>query len=133
MSALGLLLSLFLQMPAMKTLAKGDVSNIDEARQVVVRSSEEWAKLWQMHSPDHERPAVDFARDMVVAVFLGSRPTAGYAVEIVGARETQGTLVVQYRIRAPGRDAITAQVLTAPYQLVLVPRHAGDVKFDKVP
>ena len=36
-------------------------------------------------------------REMVVAVFLGSRPTAGYSVEIVGATDDGGVLVVQYR------------------------------------
>ena len=77
-------------------------------------------------------PAVDFSREMVVAVFLGSRPTAGYGVEIVRAVGNSGTLVVEYVETAPSRDAITAQVLTAPYHLAAIPKHDGEVRFQKV-
>ena len=62
---------------------------------------------------------------MVVGVFLGSRPTAGFGVEIVSAREEQGALVVRYRETRPAADAIAAQVLTSPYHLVAVPKRGG--------
>ena len=116
----------------MKTLDKGMQTNVEEPRQVTVRSADELAKLWRVHSPDRAQPSVDFTRDMVVGVFLGSRPTAGYNVEIVSAREEQGALVVRYRATVPARDTMTAQILTMPYHLVVVPRYAGDVKFEKV-
>ena len=115
-----------------KTIDKGSQTMIDEARQVTVRSADELAKLWRVHAPDRIQPAIDFSRDMVVGVFLGSRPTAGYDVQIVSAREEQGALVVRYRTTAPGRDAVAAQVLTMPYHLAVVPRYAGAVKFEKV-
>ncbi len=117
---------------AMKTIDKGSQTHVDEPREVTVRSAEELTKLWRVHAPERPLPVVDFARDMVVGVFLGSRPTAGYGVEIVSAGEDQGALVVRYRTSRPARDAITAQVLTMPYQLVAVPRRAGDVRFEKV-
>ena len=66
-------------------------------------------------------------------VFVGSRPTAGYSVEIVGTRRENGALVVQYRETAPERGMMTAQVLTSPYHLVSVPRVDGDVKFERLP
>jgi hypothetical protein len=69
---------------------------------------------------------------MVIAVFMGSRPTAGYAVEIVGTRLQQGTLIVEYREAPPRADAMTAQILTAPYHLATIPRFAGRVKFEKI-
>ena len=40
-----------------RTVDKGEQSNIDEAKQVVVRTEAEWTKLWQQHSPDRKRPA----------------------------------------------------------------------------
>jgi hypothetical protein len=117
---------------SMKIIDKGSQSNVEEPRQVTVRTAEELAKLWRAHAPDRPLPTVDFSRDMIVGVFLGSRPTAGYNVEIVSAREEQGALVVRYRAAQPPRNAITAQILTMPYQLVAVPRHVGDVRFEKV-
>jgi len=117
--------------PAMKTVDKGEHSNMDDAAQVVAKTPEEWQQLWQKHTPDRQRPAVDFAKEMVVGVFLGSRPTAGYMLEIVSATQDSGTLVVRYRESAPPRGAMTAQVLTSPYHLVAVPFFPGSVKFEK--
>ena len=55
-----------------------------------------------------------------------TRPTAGYGVEIVRAVGNSSALVVEYVETAPSRDAITAQVLTAPYHLAAIPKHDGD-------
>jgi hypothetical protein len=118
--------------PAMKTIDKGDHSNMDDAKQVAVKTAAAWKQLWQQHLPDRPLPAVDFTKEMVVGVFIGSRPTAGYSVEIVSTTENKGTLVVRYREAAPARGMMTAQVVTSPYHLVTVSLFAGDVKFEKV-
>jgi len=68
----------------------------------------------------------------VIGVFLGSRPTSGYSVEIVQTREGPNGLVVEYREGSPARDVMTAQVITSPYHLVAVPKSAGEVKFEKL-
>ncbi len=78
-------------------------------------------------------PAVDFAREAVAAVFLGTRPTGGYGVEIVGAGQKAGAFVVQYRETKPGADAIAAQVITSPFLLVAMPKVDGDVTFERLP
>ncbi len=118
--------------PAVRTVVKGPMSGIDAPRQATVRSAAEWSALWKTHDPSGQLPAVDFSREMVVAVFLGSRPTGGYGVEIVRAVGNSGTLVVEYVETAPSRDAITAQILTAPYHLAAIPKHDGEVRFQKV-
>lgn len=114
----------------LRVLDKGDQSNVDDGRQVAVRTTAEWNTLWRQHSPDRDQPRVDFGRDMVLGVFLGSRTTAGFSVEIVSARVEQGILVVRFRETRPQSDRILAQVITSPYHLVAVPRHTGDVKFE---
>lgn len=116
----------------LRTIDKGTESNVDDAKTVVVRDAAAWRKLWQGHAPDRALPAVDFSKEMVVAVFLGSRPTAGYDVAIDGVREDGGALVVAYRETAPARDVMTAQVLTSPYHVAAVPARSGDVKFEKI-
>jgi hypothetical protein len=115
----------------LRVLDKGDQTYVDEARQVVARTAPEWTTLWRQHSPDRPRPAVDFAREMVAGVFLGSRPSAGFAVDIVSARDEHGALVVRYRETIPPPGIITAQVITSPYCLVALPRRDGDVRFER--
>ncbi len=117
---------------AVRTVDKGEQSNIDEAKQVVVRTEAEWTRLWQQHSPDRKRPAVDFSKEMVVGVFMGSRPTAGYNVSIVSTFAKDGNVLVRYQESTPRPGAMTAQVLTFPYHLVAIPTATGDLKFEKV-
>ena len=132
-----LMLAAFLQTaqtppPAVRTVVKGPMSGIEEPRQVAVRSAGEWAALWKMHEATAQMPAVDFTREMVVAVFAGSRPTGGYSVEIVRAVGNTGTLVVEYVESAPAAGSVAAQLLTAPYHLAAIPKHDGEVRFQKV-
>jgi hypothetical protein len=128
------LLALLLQgAPALRVLESGDQSNMDDGRQAIIRTAAELNTLWRLHAPDRPQPAVNFATEMVIGVFMGSRPSAGFAVQILGVDERGGAIVVLYRETVPARDAVTAQVITSAYQLVAVPRRTGEVRFEKQP
>jgi hypothetical protein len=116
---------------AMRTLAKGDQSFVDDAKQAVARTPAEWLALWRQHDPERRPPAVDFAREMVVGVFLGSRPTAGWTLEIVSATSEGDALVVRYREVAPPSGAVTAQVITSYHHIVALPKTPATVRFEK--
>jgi len=118
--------------PPARSIDQGAMSQLSSPRQVAVADREAWAALWREHAPDRPLPTVDFAKELVAGVFLGTRPSAGFAVEIVGYREDGGQLVVQYRETAPPRGAITAQVLVSPFHLVAFPKRPGPVTFEKV-
>ena len=120
-----------LEMP--KTLDKGDQSNVDSARQVTARTAAEWNTLWQQHSPDRKQPVVDFSKEMVVGVFMGSRPSAGYTISILSTIQKDGKTLVQYQETMPARGTMTAQIITSPYHLIAVPKAAGEVAFEKKP
>jgi len=117
---------------APRTIEKADQSNIDDAKRVLVRTDAEWTKLWQQHSPDRPRPAIDFSKEMVVGVFMGSRPSAGFSTAIVSTTVANGALIVRYTETMPASGRVSAQVLTFPYHLVAIPKAAvTDVKFEK--
>src|SRR5215213_3319724 len=99
------------------TIAKGDVSGQQTSKQVTVRSDAEWKALWKDHAPTGKMPAVDFSKNIVVGIFLGSKPSAGHDVEIVGVRMQDQDLVVDYVQKQPGRGTMAAQMLTEPYHL----------------
>ena len=115
------------------SLARGDMSGQQIAKEVTIRTPAEWKALWKDHSPTEKMPVVDFTKSMVVGIFLGSKPSAGYEVEIVGVRTQEKDLVVEYAQKQPGRGTMVAQILTEPYHLVVVPQHAGTVRFSQVP
>ncbi len=119
--------------PAPHTLEKGDQSNVEDARQVLVRTEAELRRLWQQHAPDRPVPKVDFSREMVVGVFMGSRPNAGFSTAIVSATAANGALMVRYSESRPTAGTVSAQILTFPYHLVAIPKaDVKNVKFEKV-
>jgi hypothetical protein len=116
---------------AFTTVARGADSQITQPREVVVRSADEWRALWSDHSAERA-PVIEFSRFTVAGVFLGTRPTAGYGVEIVRVRN-EGTLTtVEYRETRPSPDVLAAQALTTPFQLVRIPRATGTIEFRKL-
>jgi hypothetical protein len=116
-----------------RTIEKGDQSNIESARQVLVRSDTELRPLWHQHAPDRPAPAIDFSREMIVAVFMGSRPNSGFSTAIVSATAAAGVLMVRYSETNPAPGAVTAQILTFPYHIVAIPKaDVRDVRFEKI-
>ena len=111
------------------TLAQGSQSAVEERRETVVRTPAEWQMSWKWHGGSEAAPTVDFAKEMVVAVFLGTKPTGGYRVEITGARREGQSLVIEYAERRPGPGTLVTQALTSPYHIVKLPRHDGPVTF----
>jgi hypothetical protein len=117
---------------AVNTINTDRMSGIDAAQQTVVRSAGEWNALWQKHAPGRPVPAVDFAKNMVLAVFLGSRPSAGYGVQITEVVAEGKSVVVRWEEQRPPAGTSAAAVMTAPAHLVSVPRRDAPVRFEKV-
>jgi protease stability complex PrcB-like protein len=113
---------------AFTSVHQGTQSQIEDAREVTIRTAPEWQALWKEHAPAAP-PRVDFSKMMVVGVFLGTRPTGGYSVEIVSVDATGGEIVVTYRETQPPRDAMLTQALMSPVHLVSIPKQQGTVRF----
>ena len=76
-----------------------NLSGIWDSRRVVIRDNEAWLEMWKrIHSPDPTHgpysnlprlPEIDFAREMLIVVALGARPTGSYGIIIDGAYERE--------------------------------------------
>jgi hypothetical protein len=111
-------------------VVQGAISGVPEPREVVARNEDEWQQLWRTLSLKRAAPRVTFENTMIVAVFLGERPTAGYQPEIAGVRLEDGTLVVEWQERTPSHPGNPASV-TTPFAVAGVRMHAGPVRFEK--
>jgi hypothetical protein len=69
----------------------------------------------------------------VLAVFLGSRQTAGYSVEITRIEKLDKDLLVTYREQRPAGGDMVAQMLTSPFHIVRTDPHSGPVRFKRAP
>jgi len=118
---------------AFATLAKGAVSGVAGPAQIVVRNPVDWASLWARHTrfltAPPPLPAVDFSADMVVALYLGERPSGGYGVEITRIERTDAGLSIRYRATKPYPGAMQTQALTHPFHMVKLPRADDPVTF----
>jgi hypothetical protein len=110
------------------SVARGAASSTDAATTVVIRTAEDWRKFWPTHGTP-PAPAVDFSRFAVAGVFLGTRPTAGFSVEITAARRAGEGLVVEWIERKPEPGQMVAQVLTSPFHLVTIPADSKTIEF----
>src|SRR5688572_32676418 len=96
--------------PSFRSLDRGTRTGLQlqvEDRRVVTDNAA-FAVLWLNHAgASATRPAVDFAREQVAALFLGPRPTDGWGIEVVGVADVgSGSGVeVQYQRQAPGGSA----------------------------
>ncbi|HTH25884.1 MAG TPA: protease complex subunit PrcB family protein [Vicinamibacterales bacterium] len=133
---LGLVLAFAMQTgpskSAIATIVTDSMSEVDMPKQVAARTPAEWAALWRQHAGDTALPKVDLAARTVVAVFLGTRSSAGYAVEITGTHDDKGALIVEWRERRPEPGTVSAQVLTSPAHIATIPKFAGVIRFEKV-
>jgi hypothetical protein len=116
------------------TVQKGDFSGVREPLQAVIRTQEDWEKLWKRHAATAKPagpPRIDFTNEMVVGVFLGEKHAGGYEVEITRAERRVSTLTVYYSEKEPASEAIVIQALTQPYHLVKLGKHAASVNFQR--
>ena len=113
------------------TVASGAMSQMVESQQVVVRTTDEWWRLWARHAPNADAPDVDFDESMVVGVFLGRRPTPAFRVEITAVEAIGDQTVVTFIEHRPDPGAMVARVLSAPYHLIRVERRPATVRFEQ--
>lgn len=110
-----------------ETLARGNqASGVREARFVLAQDRDALIGVWSAaHSSVLQQPAMpEFfpERETLIAIFLGQRPTGGYAVAVRDVVEERGELYVDVDLTVPGRDALTTQVITSPWTIVKVLR-----------
>jgi hypothetical protein len=108
-------------------------SGLAEARREVVRDAASWTRLWsEIHAgrdPVPALPAVDFEREMLIAVASGTRPTGGFSIQVTAVATRGDRLEVAVLERCPDADAIVTMALTQPVAVVRVAKLAQTPTF----
>ena len=101
-------------------------SGIPDSLRIVIRDAKAWREVWErIHkpfSPEPPLPKVDFSRELVVVVALGTRPTGGYGIIVDRAYQRDDRLEIIVRKQSPGQTCFTTQSITQPFDIVLVPK-----------
>lgn len=113
-------------------------SAITEKRLVTVRDADAWARLWAEHAGPaggtRPLPPVDFARNMVIGVFLGSRSACDkLSIEAVKQRQDPARIEVSYKHTPPAPETVCIASIANPAVLITVPKSDLPVEFVQVP
>lgn len=108
-------------------------NGVREPGTLVIRDAAEWERVWAQvvatHSPQPPAPAVDFSREMVLFVAMGTQRSGGYTAEILRAVTSARGLAVDWSATTPSRACGTIAALTQPIDFVIAPRIEGEVVF----
>ncbi|MBI3712487.1 MAG: hypothetical protein HY253_05920 [Burkholderiales bacterium] len=116
---------------AHELLATGQDSRIQQQRQLVIRDQQTWGSLWNEHTPMNA-PAIDFSKQMVVALFLGQRANACFAIDDVAIWRSNGVTRVSHHDSSPAPGTICAMAISSPYMFLTIPRNDDQFEFNSV-
>ncbi len=112
------------QTASFTTIDQGSQSGVRERKSLVIKSAEEWETLLQTHRMPRGSAAsgapIDFSREMVVAVFMGEKPSGGYGIAItrIEADYENQQLRITVHERNPPPNTLSTQALTQPYHII---------------
>ena len=101
-------------------IARGSQSAIDRRVNYFITSRDQFNRLWETIDASGTPPAVDFETHAVIAVFAGQEPTASYGIKVAKIEDTDKRMV-SITLAKPDDDCTAAQVVTMPYQLIVLP------------
>ena len=101
----------------------GNAAKVTSAKNYAAYTQAGLIRLWGLaHDTDGTTPpAVDFAKEYVVGVFAGQKPTGGYSVAVTGITDDGATRTIAVTFTKPGQGCITNQMVTSPYQIIAIP------------
>jgi hypothetical protein len=106
------------------------LSNVQKAREVVVQDAAAFAALWAEHAgKDRPMPAVDFSKQVVVGIFLGSQPGGCYGIRLDSVTSDKTQVAVNYFRTFPGPAEMCTMIVTSPALLLAVDRTGLPVVF----
>jgi len=118
---------------AFTNVAKDSHGGYGERGNVMVQSEVEWRDLWSKttsnQTPPPQLPDVDFEKETLIAAFMGTERTGGYAIEITKITETDSALMVSVKEISPGPNCIVTMALTQPYHIVKILKTEKQVEF----
>jgi len=124
-----------------KTLAQQSQCEHSQRKDYVIRTQADWEKLYQKiygvqlnakaARSDSALLKIDFAKQMIIAVFQGQKPSGGYSIEIAKLVRDGKRLEVVIEEKAPGKNCFTTQVLTHPFHVIVTEKSDRKVVFTR--
>lgn len=97
----------------------------------LVTDAAAFTQIWAALRPGQTPPTVDFGTQAVVFLQAGEKPAAGYDIRVSRLEEQEDQLLVHYQVLVLTLNGASAQVLTHPWSLQVIPKPSKPVSFQK--
>ena len=113
------------------------LSGFQETQEKFITTLDEWIQLWARRQANLAKkkphPAVDFDKEAVVVVSLGSKPTTGFSVEITRIVKTKEEIQIYVKETVPAEGSTPAAKPSSPFMIVRMPKPDRFVRFYEEP
>ncbi|MEO8479468.1 MAG: protease complex subunit PrcB family protein [Gemmatimonadota bacterium] len=113
-----------------------NASGYDTAETAVIRSTGAWRAAWtRIHggmTPLPLLPVIDFSRNVVVLVAVGTQSSGGHGLAITRATSNAGTVMVHAVHTTPGVGCGVTMELTQPVDVIRLETKAPTISFDVI-
>ncbi|MBD3272219.1 MAG: hypothetical protein GF384_06760 [Elusimicrobia bacterium] len=116
---------------------KGSYSGIKKPKQLIIRDTDSWEKMWREFTSNRPiriiTPAVDFSHSMIIVLALGEKPNDQYRVTIHSVAEKQSGSIIYYSVTKPTDNTPeTAGFPSQPYHIKVVPALRTPIQFKQI-
>ncbi|MCP4252307.1 MAG: hypothetical protein GY775_02665 [Candidatus Scalindua sp.] len=106
-------------------------SEVIPQQKIVFADKKSWNKFWEQFGIGNI-PEVDFAHNMIAAIFLGQKPNLGYGVEIINFEKKHNKLLIRFVEYLPNPQFDYPAAIGFPYDIVIFTRTDGEILFEGV-
>lgn len=108
-------------------LDQGAYSGVSwNAAELLITRASLWSRVWAIHGaiyiPAPPAPAVDFAQNDVVAVFMGMKSSGGFSTAVTSVTTDGARIDVFVDDMVPGPGCPVTDAITHPFVFVKIPK-----------
>ncbi len=117
-------------------LQSGDNGGFKSKTNLVISTQEEFLKIWDQAFANYMNketaPSIDFEKNVILLVALGQKTSGGHTIKVNSVVETKDNTVVNILETSPGKDCMTTEAITYPYQIVQIEKPNKNVQFSAI-
>lgn len=115
-------------------LLSGSHSNIQEQKFVVLKNENELntilSTINSTRMPNIKIPKIDFTKNIVIGLFMGTKSTGGHFIKINHISQTKNEVIVYYSKKHP--TGMATSVITQPFYLAKMTKTNKNIQFELV-
>lgn len=115
-------------MPDLRSLEQKFVAQGIREERIHLRTKAEWQAFWRRFS-ETKAPEVDFTRNDMIIVLMGTYGSSGYSVNIRNVSLASEGVNAELLFCLPPPNSTLLTVMTSPYDIKLIPKVNGAVRW----